>query len=712
MYDGLFRARFHFQGKAYEHKVLPFGMSLAPRTFTKCMDAALAPLRRQGVGGVRMASYLDDWLTCAPSERQARSNTEVVLALNREKSCLITSRTVTYLGLVLDSNVMRASLTPKRLSVLREHLSCFSVTKQVTVKFGQRLLGLLVAATQAVPLGLLDMHPLQQWFARHRVSPLEDGRRLLPSPGSCGMVAYDAVPSGGCSHGSGMFQSHNIYRRLHEGLGRSVPELFSLGSVETLLERGSCEPTRVRGCASGVGVLGVLPGEAGRHQDRQFCGGFLYQPPGGYALSGTSQQSLQASFVGAGSWSLLESGVPAREGQCGSQSSVQGRSPSRGMAAPPRHHAGHLGPFQPGSGGPLCLPGDYSLPLVVFHDRPQGHIGGGCPGSSVRFSPLPSSASGAGPSEDVAGQGASGGPGLASSALDGRASDNAGGDPLASPGQAGHALTGAGPAVASKPRVLQAACLTPGRGASSDLVAAVIRTLQAARAPSTRGLYTGCWNRFCGWCRSRGENPVSCGASVVLAFLQSLLESGLSVSTLRGYVAAISSRHKLVDGLTMGTQALVDCFLRGAQRLCPPRGRLIPAWDLRVVLDALTEPPFEPLSGLGWELLSLKTVFLLATASAKRELHALSVHPAFLQPGGDGSAISLLLNPAFLPKVLPHSFVARPLVLDPFRPPPHESPEAARLHLVCSVRALRSYIARTSSIIQTDQLFVCFGESV
>ena len=99
--------------------------------------------------------------------------------------CLFPSRTVTYLGLVLDSNVMRASLTPKRLSVLRGHLSCFSVMKQVTVKFGQRLLGLLAAATQAVALGLLHMCPLQQWFARHRVSPLEDGRRLLPLGPDC-----------------------------------------------------------------------------------------------------------------------------------------------------------------------------------------------------------------------------------------------------------------------------------------------------------------------------------------------------------------------------------------------------------------------------------------------------------------------------------------------------------------------------------------------
>ncbi|KAL0173005.1 hypothetical protein M9458_033316, partial [Cirrhinus mrigala] len=37
--------RFAFRGKAYQYRVLPFGLALSPRTFTKCVDAALAPLR-------------------------------------------------------------------------------------------------------------------------------------------------------------------------------------------------------------------------------------------------------------------------------------------------------------------------------------------------------------------------------------------------------------------------------------------------------------------------------------------------------------------------------------------------------------------------------------------------------------------------------------------------------------------------------------------
>ncbi len=37
--------RFAFGGRAYQYRVLPFGLALSHRTFTKCINAALAPLR-------------------------------------------------------------------------------------------------------------------------------------------------------------------------------------------------------------------------------------------------------------------------------------------------------------------------------------------------------------------------------------------------------------------------------------------------------------------------------------------------------------------------------------------------------------------------------------------------------------------------------------------------------------------------------------------
>ena len=40
--------RFAFRGKAYQFCALLFGLGLAPRVFTKCVEAAIAPLRQIG----------------------------------------------------------------------------------------------------------------------------------------------------------------------------------------------------------------------------------------------------------------------------------------------------------------------------------------------------------------------------------------------------------------------------------------------------------------------------------------------------------------------------------------------------------------------------------------------------------------------------------------------------------------------------------------
>lgn len=58
---------------------------------------------------------------------------------------------------------------------------------------------------------------------------------------------------------------------------------------------------------------------------------------------------------------------------------------------------------------------------------------------------------------------------------------------------------------------------------------------------------------------------------------------------------------------------------------------MVPSCDL--VLEAMCEPPFEPLESLDLRMLSYKTALLLAMASAKHvgDLHALSVCPTCIQ---------------------------------------------------------------------------------
>ncbi len=71
--------RFAFGGKGYQYKVLPFWLALAPRMFTKCMDAALAPLRLQGI---QILNYLDNWLFLGSSREQVIRHRDSLLVLS------------------------------------------------------------------------------------------------------------------------------------------------------------------------------------------------------------------------------------------------------------------------------------------------------------------------------------------------------------------------------------------------------------------------------------------------------------------------------------------------------------------------------------------------------------------------------------------------------------------------------------------------------
>ncbi len=92
---------------AYQYTFLPFGLSLAPGAFAKCMDAALSPLRQLGI---HILNYLDNWLIFAQSEDELLSHRSMLLShfcqfqVNCAKSALSPSQRILFLGTVIDSN--------------------------------------------------------------------------------------------------------------------------------------------------------------------------------------------------------------------------------------------------------------------------------------------------------------------------------------------------------------------------------------------------------------------------------------------------------------------------------------------------------------------------------------------------------------------------------------------------------------------------------
>ncbi len=105
--------------------------------------------------------------------------------------------------------------------------------------------------------------------------------------------------------------------------------------------------------------------------------------------------------------------------------------------------------------------------------------------------------------------------------------------------------------------------MVPGWDAEvlGDLPQEVALTIASAWAPSTRRAYTLKWNLFVKWCSSHQEDSRRCLIRAVLSFLQQELERRLSPSTLKVYVAAISTPYDPVEGKSVGKHNLVVRFL-------------------------------------------------------------------------------------------------------------------------------------------------------
>ena len=115
----------------------------------------------------------------------------------------------------------------------------------------------------------------------------------------------------------------------------------------------------------------------------------------------------------------------------------------------------------------------------------------------------------------------------------------------------------------------------------------------------------------------------------------------------------------------------------------------------------LSAPPRDDPETCSLRLLTTKTVFLLALATAARvnELHAFSAKPSCLRFNGaeGGQSLSLVTVPGFLAKNARLSVGARTLTVASF-------PQEPRL---CPVRWVRAYLHRTSEVRSPDsQLFL------
>ena len=100
--------QFRWKGITYQFNCLPFGLSSAPRVFTKIMRPVIAWLRQLGC---RVITYIDDNLVMASTKEEAAGLAELTVALlealgfvvNRAKSVLVPCQEMQFLGFAINS---------------------------------------------------------------------------------------------------------------------------------------------------------------------------------------------------------------------------------------------------------------------------------------------------------------------------------------------------------------------------------------------------------------------------------------------------------------------------------------------------------------------------------------------------------------------------------------------------------------------------------
>ena len=149
----------------------------------------------------------------------------------------------------------------------------------------------------------------------------------------------------------------------------------------------------------------------------------------------------------------------------------------------------------------------------------------------------------------------------------------------------------------------------------------------AAKRSSTQSLYNSRWNTWMDWCLQREMDPIDPTVTSLADFLIFLFEEKkLLPSSNKGYRSAIASTLKHFTSVDFSSHPVLSDVIRSMDLEKPAVSRVVPHWDLALVLDSLKKSPFEPMSSCSLKCLTQKTVFLIALASGRRrsEIHAFS----------------------------------------------------------------------------------------
>ena len=142
--------------------------------------------------------------------------------------------------------------------------------------------------------------------------------------------------------------------------------------------------------------------------------------------------------------------------------------------------------------------------------------------------------------------------------------------------------------------------------------------LSASWRAGTQKDYSGKFKQFSSWCRGKQIDTYSASLTDCAEFLSFLFHKGLQYRTIAGYRSMLSSVLQPVNNIPVGQHPHIVRLIKGIFNSRPPTTKLLPEWELPLVLDLLKRPPFEPLSLAPLKYLTWKSLFLVAITTFRR----------------------------------------------------------------------------------------------
>ena len=166
---------FYWKGNLYRFTCLPFGVTSAPRVFTKLLRSVMGVLRRKGI---ILVVYIDDILVIAATMKKCRSDTQEVIRLleklgfmiNVKKSETNPTRKLKFLGIIIDTLKFQFIVGQKKLNKMKSLATGLLVREFVSIRNLAGFIGYVGFLKVAIPR--------QRWMTRRLMESKNLGLQL------------------------------------------------------------------------------------------------------------------------------------------------------------------------------------------------------------------------------------------------------------------------------------------------------------------------------------------------------------------------------------------------------------------------------------------------------------------------------------------------------------------------------------------------------